>query len=114
MQTSNFARSSKDPNAVAICRGIPCWYEGRRYPPLAPDWELIRMGDEQLFRKLYFEQVLSKMDPRQVCEDLGPDAVMLCWESPGKNTAIVAWWRNGWKKRWTSRFRKSSDFNRRQ
>jgi len=94
VQTSNFARSSKDDNAVAICRGIPCWYKGRRYPLLAPDWQLIKIEDEQLFRKLYFEQVLSNLDPRQVYEDLGPDAVMLCWESPGKfcHRRLVAEW----------------------
>ena len=84
MQTSNFARSSKDTNAVSISQGIPRWYKGRRYMPLAPSWELIKIEDEQLYRQLYYEQVLSQLDPYQVYNDLGPDAIMLCWESPGK------------------------------
>jgi uncharacterized protein (DUF488 family) len=84
MQTSNFARSKTDPNAVAISRGIPRWYKGRRYMPLAPSWELIEQKDATIYRQLYHEQVLSRLDPHQVYADLGPDAIMLCWESPGK------------------------------
>ena len=94
MQTSNFARNSKDPNAVAISQGVPRWYKGRRYMPLAPSRELIKIEDEQLFRPLYDKQVLSKLDPQQVYADLGPDAIMLCWESPGKfcHRRVVAEW----------------------
>ena len=85
MNTSNYARSSKNPNAVAISRGVPKWYQGRRYMPLAPSWELVKTaGDETLYRQLYHEQVLSKLDPYQVYSALGPNAIMLCWESPGK------------------------------
>jgi hypothetical protein len=94
MQTSNFARSKTDPNAVAISRGIPRWYKGRRYMPLAPSWDLIKVEDAELYCKLYQEQVLSKLDPHQVYADLGPDAIMLCWESPGKfcHRRIAAAW----------------------
>lgn len=84
MQTSNFARSSKDPNAVSISQGVPRWYKGPRYMPLAPSWELIEIKDANLYRRLYHEQVLSTLDPHKVYADLGPDAIMLCWESPGK------------------------------
>ena len=88
MKTSNFARSSKDPNAVSISQGVPRWYKGRQYMPLAPSWDLVTLikttGDETLYRQLYHEQVLSRLDPRQVYDDLGPNAIMLCWESPGK------------------------------
>ena len=94
MQTSNFARSSKDPNAVAISQGVPRWYKGRRYMPLAPSWELVKIGDEQLYRRLYYEQVLSNLDPLQVCKDLGEDAILLCWEAAGKfcHRRVVAEW----------------------
>ena len=66
--------------------------------PLAPSWQLVNLikttGDETLYRQLYQEQVLSRLDPQQVYDDLGPDAVMLCWESPGKfcHRRLVAEW----------------------
>ena len=94
MQTSNFARNSKHPNAVSISQGIPRWYKGRRYMPLAPSWELIKVEDATRYHQLYYEQVLSKLDPRQVYAELVPDAIMLCWESPGKfcHRRIAATW----------------------
>ena len=94
MQTSNFARSANDPNAVAISQGIPRWYKGRRYPRLAPSWELIRIEEKELFTALYRKNVLDKLDPQEVYADLGEDAVLLCWESPGKfcHRRIVAEW----------------------
>ena len=94
MQTSYFARSSKDPNAVAISQGIPRFYKGRRYMPLAPSWELVKIEDEALYRRVYHEQVLAKLDPLQVRKDLGEDAVLLCWEAAGKfcHRRVVAEW----------------------
>ncbi len=95
MQTSNFARNSKHPNAVSISQGAPWWYKGRRYMPLAPSRELIKLvEDESLYRRLYYEQVLSRLDPKQTYSELGPDAIMLCWESPGKfcHRRLVAEW----------------------
>ncbi len=97
MQTSNFARNSKKPNAVAISQGVPRWYKGRRSPPLAPPWALVKMEDEPLFRKLYHEQVLSKLDPATIYRELGEDAILLCWESPGKfchRRVVVEWLEN--------------------
>ena len=93
MQTSNFARSGKDPNAVAISLGVR-FFSGRRYKPLAPPKELIKIEDETLFRKLYHEQVLSKIDPATVYQELGEDAILLCWESPDKfcHRRVVAEW----------------------
>jgi uncharacterized protein (DUF488 family) len=94
LETSNFAKSSKDPNAVAISQGIPKWYTGRRYLALAPSWALVKVEDEALYRRLYHEQVLSKLDPLAVFDELGPDAVLLCWEAPGKfcHRRVVAEW----------------------
>jgi len=80
MTTSNFARSSRDPNAVAISQGVPRWYKGRRYMPLAPSRELLNAKDPELFDREYRKQ-LAALDAKQVAEELGPDAVILCWES---------------------------------
>lgn len=78
--TSNFARSSKDPNAVAISQGVPRWYKGRRYMPLAPPRWLLNAKDPELFDREYRKQ-LDALGAKQVAEDLGPDAILLCWES---------------------------------
>ena len=93
MQTSNFARNGKNPNAVAISQGTR-YFTGRCYKALAPPRELIKIEDEPLFRKLYHEQVLSKLDPATVYRELGEDAILLCWESPGKfcHRRVVAEW----------------------
>ena len=93
MQTSTFARSGKDPNAVAISLGTR-FFTGRRYRPLAPPRELIKIEDEALFRKLYHERVLSGLDPATVYRELGEDAILLCWEAPGKfcHRRVVAEW----------------------
>jgi hypothetical protein len=78
--TSNFARSAKDPNAVAISQGVPRWYKGRRYMPLAPPRWLLKAKDAELFNQEYRKQ-LEALDAKQVAEDLGPDPILLCWES---------------------------------
>jgi hypothetical protein len=79
MTTSNFAKSSRDPNAVAISRGVPRWFKGKRYMPLAPSRELLDANDPKRFDREYTKQ-LKALDPREVYADLGPDAVLLCWE----------------------------------
>jgi len=40
--TSNFATSAKHPDAVAISRGVPRFYKGRRYMALAPPAWLLK------------------------------------------------------------------------
>jgi Domain of unknown function DUF488 len=78
--TSNFARSSKDPNAVAISQGVPRRYKGRRYITLAPPRWLLNAKDPELFDREYRKQ-LDALDAKQVAEELGPNAILLCWES---------------------------------
>ena len=78
--TSNFAKSGKDPEAVAVSRGVPRFYKGKRYMPLAPPRWLLKAKDPELFDREYRKQ-LDALDARQVAEDLGPDAILLCWES---------------------------------
>jgi hypothetical protein len=38
--------------------------------------------------------VLAKLDPAKVSADLGPDAILLCWEAPGQecHRRLVAEW----------------------
>ena len=78
--TSNFAKSAKHPEAVAISQGVPGFYRGRRYMPLAPPRWLLKAKDPELFDQEYRKQ-LAALDARQVAEELGPNAILLCWES---------------------------------
>jgi hypothetical protein len=78
--TSNFAKRGKHPDAVAISQGVPRFYQGKRYLPLAPPRWLLKTKDPELFDLEYRKQ-LHSLDAEQVTEDLGPNAVLLCWES---------------------------------
>ena len=50
-------------------------------------------GDEEAYRKSYYEQVLRKLDAQKVYDDL-KDKTLLCWEKSGKfcHRRIVAEW----------------------
>src|ERR1017187_4954226 len=78
--TSSFAKSGKHPDAVAISQGVPRFYRVKRYMPLAPPRWLLKTKDSELFDLEYRKQ-LDSLDAKQVAEDLGPNAVLLCWES---------------------------------
>ncbi len=40
--------------------------------------------DETEYATEYRRDVLGKLDPAKAAADLGSDAVLLCWESPGE------------------------------
>ena len=95
MQTSNFwhfSREPGDPRIVSISTGNPEWFQGRRYPALAPRWNMLKM-DEATYREEY-RKILDKLDPQKVFDDLGEDAILLCWEKPGAfcHRRLVAEW----------------------
>lgn len=94
--TSNFKIAGHLPQAVAICRGLPRGWKGRAYRPLAPSWPLIKAQmPPSDFIKAYHAEVLSKLNPQQVLQDLGgDDFIMLCWEPPGVfcHRQVVAAW----------------------
>jgi len=48
--------------------------------PLAPPRWLLKAKDPELFDREYRKQ-LDSLDAKQVAEDLGPNAIILCWES---------------------------------
>ena len=49
--------------------------------------------DEASYREAY-QKILDGLDPQKVFEDLGEDAILLCWEAPGKfcRRRLVAAW----------------------
>ena len=101
MKTSYFAHKNiiANPHAVAICRGVPKWFHGRIYSPLAPSWDLLLYCKKNALSPLlcarsYFKEVLYALDPWTVYNEIGAEAILLCWEKPGEfcHRRIVAAW----------------------
>jgi len=95
--TSNFKIAGHLPQAVAISRGIPRGWQGRRCKALAPPRDLIKIMEPERFIPLYRAHVLDKLDPMKVIRDLGGDNfILLCWEPPGEfchRRVVAAWMR---------------------
>ena len=92
MKTSYFANkvAASDPNAVSIARWPPRWWGSRRrYIALAPSADLLKRSKAGLPWTAYVEEykrdILAKLDPAKVVADLGPDAILFCWERPGED-----------------------------
>lgn len=98
MQTSYYAKSSNSYYAVSIAGRAPLWYSGREYKILAPKLWFFKKykedSDERFYTVQYQKEVLDVLDPQKVYEDLGENAVLLCWEKPGKfcHRHLVARW----------------------
>lgn len=98
MNTSYYAKNHDHPNAVSIAGKAPHWYKGREYKKLAPKWGFFQKykndGNEDDYTVSYYLEVLSKLDPQEVYDELGEDAVLLCWEQTGHfcHRHLVAQW----------------------
>lgn len=97
MKTSNFSRICRQlddfgSHSVSIALRAPKWYRGRRYPALAPRREMLKMIEATY--RVEYQKILDNLDPQKVFEDLGEDAILLCWEAPGKfcHRRLVAEW----------------------
>lgn len=79
-------------NLVCVAGYAPKFFydtpNARFYPDLAPrkdwfwEWKNKHLSNDWYIAK-YNETVLSKLNPEKVVEDLGDNAVMLCYEKPG-------------------------------
>lgn len=96
MFTSNFHRLWKKPyesQGVSIALGTPGWFRGKiKYRDLAPRREMLVMEPEEYTRE--YQMILDELDPEKVLNELGEDAVLLCWEPAGKfcHRRLVAKW----------------------
>ena len=78
----------KGDRGVAISRTTPKWWKGRRYLSLAPTKGLLTLWkgghlEEEDYEDIYLRDVLNHLNKEKVKEDLGEDAVLLCWERTG-------------------------------
>lgn len=65
---------------ISIARFSRFW-TGDEYKKLAPPANIIKIKDAELYTKLYYEEVLNKLNPKEVYEELGQKSVLLCYES---------------------------------
>ena len=96
MKTSYFAKYSED-DGISIAIKSPDWFDGPSYSDLFPKWDMInafkKTRDEDEYVTAYYSEILSKLDPEKVWEDL-KDKTLLCWERSGSfcHRRIVADW----------------------
>lgn len=87
MKTSQFGLYI-GPNAVSIAGRAPVWYRGREYKKLAPKFWFFNQykkdGNQIEYIRHYKREVLDVLDPQEVFDELGEDAVLLCWEPYGE------------------------------
>lgn len=101
MKTSYFANINKlqsegYTNIISVSQGESKWHKGnyKCYKSLAPSWDIINEADEQIYTKRYITEILSKLDAKKVYDDLGEDAVLICFEKPNDfcHRQIIARW----------------------
>lgn len=95
MFTSYFANVKKLPPdlvPVSIARGSPRGFSGRKELRLAPTWAMLKMKKPEY--DAAFVEILAKLDPAEIYQTFGANAVLLCWEKPGEacHRRLVAEW----------------------
>ena len=94
MKTSYFANPDileKDLKLVSIARKIPTWFtkDILIYQPLCPSWKLVmdyksKKINEQEYTERYYYEILSNLDAARTYQELGEDAILLCYEKAGQ------------------------------
>lgn len=84
MFTSYFGKVKSYPKDkgykfVSIARFNRFW-NGEEFKLLAPPADIIKIEDEGLYTKLYYEKVLNQLNPQDIYNMLGDNAVLLCYE----------------------------------
>ena len=106
MKTSYyFSNRIREPglNLVAVSnsypRHLPWLKDARQYRKLCPGWPLVKEYKKHNiswpnYMEIYHEDILDKLDPETVYSDLGDNAIILCWEKPGKlcHRKLIADW----------------------
>jgi hypothetical protein len=93
--TSYFANVKKLPPdlvPVSIARGSPRGFTGKKELRLAPSWGMLKLTKPEY--DAAFAEILAKLDPAEIYQTLGENAVLLCWEKPWDacHRRLVAEW----------------------
>jgi hypothetical protein len=107
MNTSYFFSNklNKEQKLISISASIPKNIKNILLPniivykPLCPTWKIIQDYKRQIISKeeytrIYIGYFLNNLDAAKVYQELGNDAILLCWERPNKfcHRHIVAEW----------------------
>lgn len=106
--TSYFANLKKLPDniiPIAISTSVPNSIDILRYKKLAPTYNILnnykKTNDVELYVKEYTEQILNKLNPQDVINELyslsnGKDIALICYEKYDKfcHRFVVAEWLN--------------------
>ena len=105
MNTSYFANPNirlkkYNDNLVSVSKKPPAWMKiDRIYIPLCPNWSLVKNYkenkiSEEEYTNIYYENYLNKLDPLVTFNELGGNAVLLCFEKSGKfcHRRLIAEW----------------------
>ena len=104
--TSYFAKLKSLPEDVipiSICGKAPDWYKGLQYKKLAPKYDFFMKWkenhDNDYYIECFNEQVLDKLDPMRVYQELcslakSDDIALICYEKPSDfcHRHLVADW----------------------
>lgn len=96
--TSSFRKYGKHENAVSIALYEPIWFMGRQYKKLAPTKEILSKQlasrNNSRYTKMYYNDILLKLNPIDVYNELGENSILLCYERSGVfcHRHIVAEW----------------------
>jgi len=96
MWTSCYSRVKAIPEGlepVGISVGIPPWFKGRRELRLAPTRAMLKLRRAEYDAE--FAAILARLDPRELYDALGDNAVLLCFEGPNSTychrRAVAEW-----------------------
>lgn len=88
---------------ISICGKAPAWYKGLQYKKLAPKYDFFMKWkenhDNDYYIKCFNEQVLNKLDPMRVYNELcaladSSKIALICYEKPSDfcHRHLVADW----------------------
>lgn len=86
---------------ISISMKPPDYFKSfiRIYKPLCPSYNLVKsyksgIISEYQYTMQYYKDILNKLDPKDVYNQLGKDSILLCYEKTGKfcHRRIVAGW----------------------
>lgn len=96
MHTSYFAKYRGIDGVNNAIKPAP-GFNGPSYPDLFPKWKFLKQykedGNKYAYTKAYYDEILSKLDPQKVLNDL-EGKTFLCWERSGEfcHRRLVAEW----------------------
>ena len=102
MNTSYFSSPKiikDDSRLVSISRKPPEGFKVKIYKPLCPSWDLVmtyKKGNitKEQYAERYYLEILNNLDAEKTYQELGEDAILLCYEASLKfcHRHIVAKW----------------------